>query len=332
MSKHYFLGIDTSNYTTSAAVVDDQARLIANIRQLLPVESGQRGLRQSEAFFWHIKHSPVIMGQVAALVPDLRRKLKAVAASHNPRPMEGSYMPVFVAGASLAQSIGSLLNVPCFSLSHQENHLWAGLFSARGPDCDRFLALHLSGGTSDVLEVAVTREFGFQIRHLGGSSDLHAGQLIDRIGVAMGLPFPSGPDLEKLALASETPVSIPSYHNAGRISFSGAEAAALRLLAEHRENSSDGITKADIAKAVLLNIARTTAKLLQWASKVTAIDRVLLVGGVCANSLIRDDLVRRLPELGLYFAAPEFSVDNAVGAAVFSGIAVSGRSYLRHVF
>jgi len=327
MSSDYFLGIDTSNYTTSVAVVDDQAHLMANARQLLPVQPGQRGLRQSEALFWHVKNLPPLMDQVAAVVPDLRRNLRAIAVTTNPRPVEDSYMPVFLAGTSLAQSLGSVLAVPCYSLSHQENHLWAGLFSARVPAGDRFLALHLSGGTSEVLAVEMTQAYHFQIQCLGGSSDLHAGQLIDRIGVAMGLPFPSGPELERLAMTSANPVVIPSYHKEGQISFSGAEAAALRLMA----GTEEGITKADIAKAVLLNVARAVAKLLQWTSRKTGISQVLLVGGVCASTIIRNQLVERLSGLELYSAAPELSVDNAVGAAVFSGVSYGGRSFLRHV-
>jgi len=329
MSNDYFLGIDTSNYTTSAAVVDEKAQVIANIRQLLPVPPGHRGLRQAEAFFWHVKNLPSVMDQLAAAVPDLQRRLRAAAVTTAPRPVEDSYMPVFLAGTSLAQSIAAILAVPCYSLSHQENHLWAGLLSARGPEAQRFLALHLSGGTTDILEVTAAEGYRFQIRRLGGSTDLHAGQLIDRIGVAMGLPFPAGSELERLALSGRPKVSIPSYHKEGSISFSGAEAAAMRLLAADGEK---GICKEDIARAVLLNIARTVEKLLRWASKQIAVEQALLVGGVCANSLIRTALTERLPELQLHFAAPELSTDNAAGAAVFAGVSYHGRPYLRHVF
>ena len=327
MSEAYFLGIDTSNYTTSAAVVDGRAQVVANIRQLLPVQTGQRGLRQSEALFWHIKNLPSIMSRAAAAVPSLRQCLKACAVTTAPRPAEGSYMPVFLAGVSAAKCLSSAFAVPCYELTHQENHLWAGLLSAGGPKTERFLALHLSGGTSEVLEVAVTGDYRLRINCLGGSADLHAGQLIDRIGVAMGLPFPAGPSLERLALASNRPVTIPSYHQEGKISFSGAEAAAMRLLKAQGEAA-----KADVARAVLLNVARAVAKLLAWAVKQTAVNQVLLVGGVCANSLIRAELVDGLPELNLHFAAPELSVDNAVGAAVFAGVSVSCPVYLRHVF
>ncbi len=310
MSKSLFLGFDTSNYTTSLAVVDAQANVVANVRHLLPVESGQRGLRQSEALFCHFKNLPHVMEHLIEQVPNLKHHLKAVAVTTSPRPQPESYMPVFLAGSSFATSLATLLKIPCYTLSHQENHLWAGLLSAKGPKTDHFLALHLSGGTSEILEVKLKADSRFAIDILGGSTDIHAGQFVDRVGVAMGLPFPAGADLEKLALTSHNTLAIPSYHKQGEISFSGAESAAQRMLAQ-------GKNQADIAKAVLLNIARTVEKLISWATQTTKVKQVLLVGGVCANSLIRNQLSERLPQLQLYFAQPNLSVDNAVGAAVY---------------
>lgn len=324
MSRPYFLGIDTSNYTTSIALVDEQAQLVADIRQLLPVKSGQRGLRQSEALFWHVKHLPLLIEQAAAVVPNLSEKLRAAAVTTKPRPASDSYMPVFLAGTGIVDTLASVLQIPKFTLSHQESHIWAGLFSAKGPAADHFLALHLSGGTSEILVVTVKPDYRLEIQLLGGTADLHAGQLVDRVGVAMGLQFPAGRDLEQLALASTKDLIIPSYHHEGQISFSGAEAAALRMLNKEK--------KEDVARAVLLNIARATTKLIQWAGTRTRITQVLLVGGVCSNLILRAELLERLTDFELFFAEPKFSVDNAVGAAVFSALSFAGDSFSRHVF
>lgn len=324
MSKAYYLGIDTSNYTTSLAVVNEQAELVANIKQLLPVKTGERGLRQSEALFWHVKNLPLLMKETSEKIPDLGEFLRAAAVSTSPRPVDDSYMPVFLAGSGLAESLTALLQIPCFGLSHQENHIWAGLYSAGGPQAEQFLAVHLSGGTSEIVSASVKSGYCLDLEILGGSSDLNAGQLVDRIGTAMDLPFPAGRDLERLALNSTKDLVIPSYHRDGQISFSGAEAAAVRMLQTEQH--------ADIAKAVLLNIARTVTKLIDWAQQQTQLTKVLMVGGVCSNLIIRKELVKRLPQLELFFAEPRLSVDNAVGAAVFAGLSSAGDSFIQHVF
>ncbi|NMB39123.1 MAG: O-sialoglycoprotein endopeptidase [Firmicutes bacterium] len=325
MSNEYFLGVDTSNYTTSLAVVDKQAKLTAESRKLLPVEKGKRGFRQSEALFWHVQNLPNAVQEITQLLPGFHHQLRAVAVSVKPRPRADSYMPVFLPGKALAQSLAALLEVPYYDLSHQENHIWAGLVDAGGPKSNRFIALHLSGGTSEILDVYLNRkDFHFKVVTLGGTTDLHAGQFIDRVGVAIGLPFPAGTHLEKLALESRADLIIPSFHRNGEISFAGPESAAMRMLEIE--------SHADIARAVLLNISRTVTKLINWAAEKTGVKQVLLVGGVCANLIIRQELQLRLPNLDLYFAAPGRSVDNAFGAALFCGLCYRGESFFGNFF
>lgn len=325
MKDSYFLGVDTSNYTTSVAVVNGMAELVAQHKQLLPVKTGQRGLRQSEALFWHIKNFPEVVNKLVVQVPEISKKIKAVGITNSPRPLKGSYMPVFLAGIGLGKTLASMLSVPYYELSHQENHLWAGLINAIGLNTDRFIAVHLSGGTTEVLEVVLDEHFRFSINVIGDSLDLHAGQFVDRVGVAMGLSFPAGPQLEQLALQSTKKLIIPSYHRKGKISFAGPESAALRLLASSKP-------KADIAHAVFVNIARTLTKWIKWAVDQANNNQVLLTGGVFANSLIRKIISQDLSQVHLYFTPPDLSTDNAVGAAVYSGICSHGRHFLGNVF
>lgn len=320
MNRKYFLGIDTSNYTTSVAVTDESAKVIANIQQVLPVKHGERGLRQSEALFHHVQNLPSLIEQVSNIVPDFSRNLSAIAVTTRPRPLADSYMPVFLGGLSIAKSIAAIKELDLYLLSHQENHLWAGIANAKGPSSSKFLAVHLSGGTSEILDVRLTKDYRFKIDILGGTTDLHAGQFIDRVGVAMGLNFPAGPELEQLALASTEKLTIPSYHKAGKISYAGPESAALRMLGADHLHS-------DIAKAVLLNVGRSTVKLIKWAVEETKTTEVLLVGGVIANSLIKDLLREKFPKLKLYFAEPSYSRDNAVGAAIYCGLSHQGENY-----
>ena len=185
------LGLDTSNYRTSVAVVSEEGRVLLNYRELLPVPAGERGLRQSEAVFAHIR-------QLSAAEKALRQitegPVAAVAASTAPRDGADSYMPVFMAGASFGRLTAAALGVPFIGTTHQRGHLAAAAAGTELEKTGEYLALHLSGGTTDLLEV---REES--VIQIGGSLDLHAGQLVDRAGVAMGLAFPAGPELEKMA-------------------------------------------------------------------------------------------------------------------------------------
>lgn len=305
-----FLGIDTSCYTTSVAAVGPSGELLLDERIMLEVKLGDRGLRQSEGVFQHIKNS----GEIFQMVKDrvTAMDIRAVAASVKPRPAQDSYMPVFVVGENVGKAIAGAKGIAFYAASHQENHIMAGIWSAGGPDADRFLAVHLSGGTTELLQVELT-DTGFTTSIIGGSSDISAGQFIDRVGVAMGLPFPSGSYIEKLAtgiVPGEEIAKIPSAVNGLYASFSGPESQAVRLLEK-------GIEKEELALAVLDCIARTLVKLLEKAGRYTGLNKILLIGGVSSNAYIRKYLEDRL-DLELYFPHPRFCTDNAVGTALLA--------------
>lgn len=334
------LGIDTSNYTTSVALVDDRGHLIIQERKLLDVGEGERGLQQSSAVFQHLVRLPELLDKlwVPAISTGQGQKLadsvKLIAVSTRPRPREGSYMPVFRVGEGYAKALAAALQVPLLETTHQEGHLMAGLWSAVGPQSNEFLAVHLSGGTTELLKVqrlprlrtenelevsrSVTREF-FQVELLGGTQDLHAGQFVDRVGVALGLSFPAGPALEKLACeAGESKLSLPSSVKGMSISFSGPESQAQRFIAAGKQ-------PAEVARAVENCIAVSLVKLLLQAVQLLGIKEILIVGGVAANGYIRTKLQQKLehPAVGakLFFAEPAYSSDNAVGVALL------GREY-----
>jgi N6-L-threonylcarbamoyladenine synthase len=292
-------------------LVGEDGSVIADERIVLHVASGSRGLRQSEALFQHVKNLPQLSSVLQPVLA--KHTLAALGVSVQPRPQDDSYMPVFLPGWGLAKSTASFLNVPCHELSHQETHIWSGIASAPGPASQEFLAIHLSGGTTELAHVQRDkRSYRLSIDLWGGTLDLHAGQFVDRIGVQLGLPFPAGPALEQLAQRSAEALPIPTFHSSGMVSFSGPLTALERLIGEVKPEVG--------ARSCLLAVARTLVKWIRWAEAKTPCRDLLIVGGVAANLLIRSELQRRLPHWRLYFAAPRYSVDNAYGAAYFSAL------------
>lgn len=312
------LGIDTSAYTTSVALLSLDGTLLAEERAVLTVAAGERGLRQSEAVFQHVRNLPVLLEQVMG---ERSPAIAAVAASTAPRPVPDSYMPVFKVGEAVGRSVAAALGVPFVPVSHQEGHVWAGLWSAGRVDARSLVALHLSGGTTELVRAAYAGAGRWQVERLGGTEDLNAGQFIDRVGVALGLPFPAGPHLERLAAAGDPrALKLPVSAGPGRVSFSGPTTAAMRALEQ-------GARPEDLAAAVQECVAESLARLINKTPGATAAPLFLGVGGVMANGRIRARLEETCAAAGVpaCFAAPRYSVDNAVGAALAAVMAVLER-------
>lgn len=287
-----YLGIDTSCYTTSVAVVSDDGETLADKRILLSVPEGKRGLRQSEGVFQHIKNLPLLINEVKEFLP----QVKAVGVSGKPRNVQDSYMPVFVAGKSFATAIASSLNVPLVLTDHQNGHIMAASKSAGFEPTGEFLAIHLSGGTTEILKVC-----GDSAEIIGKTLDIPAGQLIDRTGVMCGLTFPCGKEMDQKAV--DTKIKLPVSVRESDINFSGAEIQAERLYRE-------GTKPEEIYTAIFQAIARSIEKAVKNAGEY----HVLPVGGVSSNSIIRGQLKKAFGEK-VHFAQPQFMTDNAVGVA-----------------
>lgn len=301
------LGIDTSNYTTSAAVFDGEGG--ENAGRLLEVRPGELGLRQSDALFQHVKALP---GRFAQLKEGgWLEGLCAVGASTRPRAIEGSYMPCFLAGESQGRTLASALGIPFFACSHQQGHIAAAAWSAGRLDLlDKpMLAWHLSGGTTELLYVEPD---GVNVKAtlLGGTSDISAGQLIDRTGVLLGLEFPAGRAVDHLAREgndSKFSVKLDNF----TFSLSGME-NKVKTMAEQ------GAEKADIARFALLTVADVVKRATLAALEQYPGLPVLCSGGVASNTLLR----QVMEPLGAVFAQPRFSTDNAMGTAILTWRAV----------
>ncbi len=301
------LGIDTSCYTTSIALLDETGCLLADKRRLLQVKDKGIGLSQSEMVFQHMRFLPEVFSLAMTNIDN--PQIINIGVSALPRQLPDSYMPAFLAGTGYAQVLATALQVPLYKISHQENHIFAGLWSAAAPLDDKFLALHISGGTTDMLLVNY-RKPTMTLEQLGSGIDLNAGQFIDRIGVAMGLKFPAGPGLEALAAgANGQPIELPIAVTGLDVSFSGPFSHAMRLL-------NKNIDRAQLALGVQQCIAKSILKIIIRALDATGCKSVLIVGGVASNNYIRNFLTDNLPgKVSALFAKSDYSSDNSVGAA-----------------
>ena len=302
------IGLDTSNYRTSAAAVSLTGDILLNLRELLPVSAGERGLRQSEAVFAHLKQLSAMEGMIRDAGNGL--EIAAVAASVSPRDGETSYMPVFQVGTSFGRMMAAMLGVPFFATTHQRGHLAAALAGTTLEQEKEMLALHLSGGTTDLLQIRDGCP-----EQIGGSLDLHAGQLVDRVGVAMGLPFPAGPELEMLAREGKSR-GLLGCSMCGKdlqCHFSGAEAQVSRWL------KAGEMKREDVAREVYDLLARTITRMAAAGIRKTGICHMLITGGVASSALFREMLNARMRRSGIpevVYGRQELSGDNAVGVAL----------------
>lgn len=312
--KRCTVGIDTSNYTTSVAAVDEDLQIIANLKYPLPVRSGECGLRQSDAVFAHTKNLPSAFRDLAPRLTDYQ--VAAIGVSAKPRNQEGSYMPCFLTGVAAAEGISSVAGLPCYRFSHQCGHVMAATVGAAG---ERILsapfgAFHVSGGTTELVRARYTGD-GFSCEVVGGSRDLHAGQVIDRIGVLLGLSFPAGPALEKLAMSY---TGKPHRH---KVSLDGCycHLSGLQNLAEHLLAETGD--PAAVAAFVFDYIGSSLAGMTQAYLAAFGDMPILYAGGVMSSLLLQE----RLSGHGdVLFAPPALSADNAVGVAALTAYRAFG--------
>ena len=305
ISEKVILGIDTSNYTTSVAIISLDGKLVANLKRPLQVKAGERGLRQSDALFMHTVNLPFLMAEAKDILQV--RTPVAIGVSERPRNVLGSYMPCFLAGVSCAEASRVVSNLPIYKFSHQCGHIMAAVFSSGRYDLldGEFAAFHISGGTTELVKVK-PQDDGFETELFGGTADLNAGQVIDRIGVLMDLPFPAGVHLEKLALQNTKKVPKKAISaNGMTVNLSGLENLAEKLYRDTQD-------KALVAAFVLDFIGRSIVAMSSAYEDKFGKTTFVYAGGVMCNSIIRKMLEAKFDAV---FAEPALSADNAVGIA-----------------
>ena len=303
------LGIDTSNYTTSVAIYDTEKHTLNNVGKLLSVKSGEKGLRQSDAVFQHTKALPSI---IAEALSGYGSEISAVGVSATPRDAEDSYMPCFLSGVSVASAISSTSGCPLYNFSHQRGHIMAALYSrdALHYAKDKFYAFHVSGGTTELLLVKPHDDRVIDCQLVAKTLDLNAGQIIDRVGIMLGLDFPAGIALDNLSLNGVSPVKIKVNLKDGNCCLSGVENKCREMLAVGEAHNN-------IARYAVEYILETVRVMTLTAFSKYGKYPVVYAGGVMSNSLISSEIPNAIDCI---FAKPQFSRDNAAGIAVLTAI------------
>ena len=298
-----FIGFDTSNYTTSAALFADAE--MHSARRLMPVKAGEAGLRQSDAVFHHTAALPELFDTL----PDMTHAA-AVGVSDRPRDAEGSYMPCFLTGVAAASCTAKALGAPLYRFSHQAGHIAAALWSAGRTDLmdKTFLAFHVSGGTTECVRVTPDPDRVLRAELLLSSLDLKAGQAVDRVGVMLGFPFPAGKYVDAEAHKSSREFSIRVPVRDGCCSLSGLQNQCERMF-------RSGESPADVCRYCLLYICRALEAMADYAVKEHSGLPLVFSGGVTSNTLLRAALSARYESV---FASPEYACDNAAGIAYLS--------------
>lgn len=307
-----FLGVDTSNYTTSLALCDDMGNVLANIRRLLEVQKGQKGLRQSDALFLHTKALPALSKELFSVSGYNPESLCAVGVSTKPRDTENSYMPCFLSGFSFASGISDAFNIPLYTFSHQACHIEAAVSSCENKnifESEKFISFHVSGGTTEAL-ICKYNGKSYECQIVGGTNDASAGQIIDRLGVLLGLGFPCGKELDRICTENkQSEVFRPHSSMKGSyFSMSGLENKVKGFI-------ENGKMPQDIAHFVFSSIALSLSNSLDAIRQEYGYLPALFTGGVMSNSLIRQ-VLSSIPDV--YFASTALSSDNAVGTALLA--------------
>lgn len=314
MENRFILGIDTSNYKTSIAVTDKQLNIICDLRRFLRVKQGERGLRQSDALFQHIKNLPELIEEMGI---SGGCRFEAIAYSSKPRPAEGSYMPVFLAGESFARSLASVMGIPALAFSHQEGHIeaiksFSGLRSRK-----QILACHFSGGTSELLKAADNSR-GYDIEIIGGSRDIAFGQVIDRAGVLMGMSFPSGEEMDKAAMnaAASSKLLTPIKVRDAWLNLSGTDTQMKRIITDGMYEDRECLIRELFEKT-----ADAMVRMASQGSEKTGIRDIIMAGGVTSSSFIRRRVSDALNAMNINaeFDDRGLAQDNAVGIAILGG-------------
>ena len=307
------IGIDTSCYTTSIAAISLNKDIILSEKIMLKVDKDSKGLRQSEGVFQHISNIGILSENISEKLKNYN--IVGVCASEKPRPIDGSYMPVFTVGLNAGKLISATHNCPFFETTHQENHIKSSLLGKNLLNENRFLAVHMSGGTTEIVLVNKNEYNDYEFEIIGGTKDISFGQLIDRLGVKFSYNFPCGKYIDENALKSDIKIEngLKTSVKDGYMNLSGLENQLNKIM-----ENDDNIDKYYLSKLLMDTIVRCMLKSLKYLCEKYEAYEVVFAGGVSASKYISKNLTQKLKKYNVkaYFTESHLATDNAVGCAL----------------
>lgn len=314
------LGIETSCDETGIAIYDDQQGLLANqLYSQIKVHADYGGVVPELASRDHIRKTVPLI-QAALKEANLTSEdIDAVAYTVGP-----GLVGALMVGATVGRSLAFAWNVPAVAVHHMEGHLLAPMLEEKSPEFP-FVALLVSGGHTQLISVTGIGEYVL----LGESIDDAAGEAFDKTAKLLGLDYPGGPVLSRMAQQGVEGRFIfprPMTDRPGLdFSFSGLKTFAANTI---RNNADDEQTRADIARAFEDAVVDTLAIKCKRALEQTGFNRLVMAGGVSANRALRAKMETVLKQRGgeVFYARPEFCTDNGAMIALAGLIRLKGGS------
>lgn len=298
------LGIETSCDETGVALYDSERGLLAHaLHSQIALHAEYGGVVPELASRDHVRKTLPLLREIFRRASVIPRDVKGVAYTRGP-----GLIGALLVGAAIGRSLAWTWNVPAVGVHHMEGHLLAPMLEADPPEFP-FIALLVSGGHSLLVEVDGVGQY----RILGESVDDAAGEAFDKTAKLLGLPYPGGPALAKLAEQGDPrrfTFPRPMTDRPGcDFSFSGLKTAAIntwRKLEPTAEN------RADVARAFEEAVVETLAIKCRRALQATRLKRLVVAGGVGANRRLRERLRELVAELGgqVHYPRLEFCTDN----------------------
>lgn len=311
MEDIYILGIESSCDDTSAAVLRNGV-LLSNVTASQDVHQAYGGVVPELASRAHQQNVVPVVDQALKRAGVLKEQLSAIAFTRGP-----GLMGSLLVGVSFAKGLARSLNIPLIDVNHLQGHVMAHFIKENDDDNSApplpFLCLLVSGGNSQIVKVNAYND----MKVLGQTIDDAAGEAIDKCSKVMGLGYPGGPIIDRLArIGNPHAYKFSEPHIPGlNYSFSGLKTSFLYNLREWIKDDADFIEhhKEDLAASLEFTIVDILMKKLKLAVKQTKIKHVALAGGVSANNGLRNAFHECSDKYGWTIYIPKFSytTDNA---------------------
>ena len=301
------LGIESSCDETAASVVRNGTEVLSNVVSTqIAIHRKFGGVVPEIASRKHIAHIMPVIDKALQDAGLPLEQIDAIAVTYGP-----GLVGALLVGLSAAKGLAFGTGKPLIGVNHLEGHVFANFLADRELK-PPFLALVVSGGHTSLLVVEDYRTF----RLLGQTRDDAAGEAFDKIARFMGLPYPGGPEIEKLAL-SGNPAAIdfprPLLPDCYDFSFSGLKSAVINYVHTEEQRKSD-FRREDVAASFQQAIVDVLVKKAQEALKATGLKKIVLAGGVSANKHLQEALAKGAKAVGaeLVHPTPILCTDNAV--------------------